>query len=41
LIPRETQALDWLLGLRYLTRAETTWIVDALLPRLEVAVTDK
>jgi hypothetical protein len=24
----ETQALDWLLGLRYLTATETTWIVE-------------
>ena len=28
LVVRDTQALDWLLGLRYLTAAETTWIVE-------------
>lgn len=28
LVKSETQALDWLLGLRYLTEAETTWIVE-------------
>lgn len=28
LVARDTQALDWLLGLRYLTATETTWIVE-------------
>lgn len=28
LVTREAQALDWLLGLRYLTEAETTWIIE-------------
>jgi hypothetical protein len=28
LVMRETEDFDWLLGLRYLTEAETTWIVE-------------
>jgi len=28
LVPRETGDVDWLLGLRYLTVAETTWIAE-------------
>lgn len=28
LVVRETEDFDWLLGLRYLTEAETTWIVE-------------
>jgi hypothetical protein len=28
LVMRETEDFDWLLGLRYLTAAETTWIVE-------------
>ncbi|MDZ7802728.1 hypothetical protein [Thiohalophilus sp.] len=28
LVTRETEAFDWLLGLRYLTAAETTWITE-------------
>lgn len=28
LVKQETQALDWLLGLRYLTAKETTWIAE-------------
>lgn len=28
LVTRETEAVDWLLGLRYLTESETTWIME-------------
>jgi hypothetical protein len=28
LLPRETRSPDWMLGLRYLTEAETTWIAE-------------